>query len=79
QVTLATFLVEDDEGITEESEAEEVKYSNLEIVERFDIENIVYLSDEIFQDGQGIFDFDFMDLAADLIREWGYDNEDNGL
>ncbi|CAG8802847.1 21487_t:CDS:1, partial [Racocetra persica] len=41
-----------DEGITEESEAEEVEYSNLEIVERFDIENIVYLSDKIFQDGE---------------------------
>ncbi|CAG8787060.1 14979_t:CDS:1, partial [Racocetra persica] len=98
------FLVKDDEGITEESEAKEVEYSNLEIVERFDIENIVYLNDEIFQDseydtdskelqntddddesmvgnkvGQGIFDFDSTDLAADLIREWGYDNEDNGL
>ncbi|CAG8847447.1 22540_t:CDS:2, partial [Racocetra persica] len=64
-----------DEGITEESEAEEVKYSNLEIVEHFDIENIVYLSDEIFQDGE----YDTDNLAADLIREWGYDNEDNGL
>ncbi|CAG8818181.1 14812_t:CDS:2, partial [Gigaspora margarita] len=87
QVVSATFLTE---------------YNNLEIVERFDIENIVCLKDEIFQDnesdsdheessydspnesdnesivsnktGQGVFDFDPMDLAA---QRWGvqYSND----
>lgn len=116
QVVSATFLVKDDENVTEysedsevseDSEIEEIEYNNLEIVERFDIENIVCLKDEIFQDnesdtdheessddspnesdnesivsnetGEGVFDFDPTDLAADLMKEWSYENDDNNL
>ncbi|CAG8634540.1 1923_t:CDS:1, partial [Scutellospora calospora] len=46
---LATFLVKD-EDITKDSEIKEIEYDNLEIVEQFDIENIVCLSNEIVQD-----------------------------
>ncbi|CAG8645670.1 23444_t:CDS:2 [Cetraspora pellucida] len=88
----------------------ETEYNNLEIVKRFDIENIVCLRDEIFQDnefdtdseespdgstnnsdnsdnesvvsnktGQGVFDFDPMNLATDLMQEWSYENDNNSL
>ncbi|CAG8630751.1 4032_t:CDS:2, partial [Scutellospora calospora] len=85
QVRSATFLVEDDsEDIIEDSEIEEADY-NLEIIERFDIENIVFLNDKMFQDGesdanrQGIYDFDPTDLVANLIEEWSYENNNNSL
>lgn len=107
QIILATFLVEDNESITEDFEEEVTEYDS-EIIERFDIENIVFLRDEMFQDnesdtdseeqrddiayesdeindemvvsnniGQGIFDFDPTDLAADLMKEWNYENDNN--
>ena len=105
QVASATFLVEDNERIIEDFEVEEAE-CNLEIIERFDIENIVCLNDEVFRDGesdsdneefqdyedefdefdydelsgnkmgQGVFDFDPTELAANLVREWDYENND---
>ncbi|CAG8764683.1 12360_t:CDS:2, partial [Gigaspora rosea] len=40
QVTSATFVVEEDESIIEDSKIEEAECDNLEIIEWFDIENI---------------------------------------
>ncbi|CAG8827484.1 30438_t:CDS:2, partial [Gigaspora margarita] len=111
QVVSATFVIEEDESITEDFEIEEAECDNLEIIERFDIENIVCLKDEIFQDGesdtdsegsydvdpnefdqfnndklvvsnkigQGVFDFDPADLAADLMKEWSYEDDNYSL
>ncbi|CAG8447646.1 9272_t:CDS:2 [Scutellospora calospora] len=80
KVKSATFLVEDDEGIiedediTDDLEEDAIEYDS-EIIEYFDIENIVFLRDEIFQDSesdadrQSEFDFDPTDLAADFMKE----------
>lgn len=113
QVKSATFLVEDDEGIiedediTDDPEEDAIEYDS-EIIERFDIENIVFLRDEMFQDGesdadseesqsdrsdefnedemdvnnkigQGEFDFDPTDLAADFMKEWSDEIVDNTI
>ncbi|CAG8708316.1 5585_t:CDS:2, partial [Gigaspora rosea] len=114
QVKSATFLVEDDEGIIEDEEditddpEEDVVEYDSEIIEHFDIENIVFLRDEMFQDsesdidseesqsdrsdefnedemdvnnkiGQGEFDFDPTDLAADFMKEWSDERVDNTI
>ncbi|CAG8820670.1 26947_t:CDS:1 [Gigaspora margarita] len=74
QVNLATFLIEDDEGIIEDDEGitndseEEVVEYDLEIIERFDIENIVILKDKIFQDGES--DTDSEELQSDRSNEF---------
>ncbi|CAG8476722.1 29486_t:CDS:2 [Gigaspora margarita] len=111
QVASATFVVKEDESITKDFEIEEAECDNLEIIEQFDIENIVCLRDEIFHDGesdtdnegsydvdpdefdqfnddelvvsnkigQGVFDFDPADLAADLMKEWSYEDDNYSL
>ncbi|CAG8830446.1 16962_t:CDS:1, partial [Cetraspora pellucida] len=56
QVILATFLIEDNERIIEDFEVEELELNNLEIIEQFDIKNIVCLNNEIFQDNESDVD-----------------------
>ncbi|CAG8457809.1 42767_t:CDS:2 [Gigaspora margarita] len=84
QLESATFLVKDDKSVTEDSEnfedseiseIEEVEYNNLEIVEHFNIENIVCLNDEIFQDNES--DSDSEELPDDTANE--SDESDNDL
>ncbi|CAG8693035.1 12410_t:CDS:2 [Gigaspora margarita] len=76
QMTSATFLAEDDESITEDSKIEEAEYNNLEIVEHFDVENIVFLSDEIFQDGE--FDTNSEELQ-DIDDEFGESSDNESV
>lgn len=76
QMTSATFLAEDDESITKDSEIEEAEYNNLEIVEHFDIETIVFLSDEIFQDGE--FDTD-SEEPQDIDEEFGESSDNESV
>ena len=45
-----------------------------EFDELYDDESVV--SNKI---GQGVFDFNPMDLAADLTKEWSYENDNNNL
>ncbi|CAG8717872.1 22475_t:CDS:2 [Gigaspora margarita] len=72
QVASATFLVEDDKRIIEDPKVEEAEY-DLEIIVHFDIENIVCLNDEIFQDSESNSDSEeFQDYDADEFNELDY-------
>ncbi|CAG8846362.1 17891_t:CDS:1, partial [Racocetra persica] len=74
QVASATFLVENDGSIAEDSEIEVTEY-NSEVIERFDIENIVFLNDEMFQDGGS--DTDNEELQSDSADELDECNDDD--
>ena len=53
QIKFATFLAEDDDEIAEDSDIEEEESEyNFNVIERFDLDNIVFLNDEIFQDNE---------------------------
>ncbi|CAG8504545.1 10105_t:CDS:2 [Gigaspora rosea] len=76
QMTLPTFLAEDNESIIKDSEIEKAEYNNLEIVKHFDIENIVFLSDEIFQVGE--FDTD-SEEPQNIDDEFGKSNDNESV
>ncbi|CAG8529696.1 7645_t:CDS:2 [Scutellospora calospora] len=72
QVASVTFLVEDNERIIEDFEVEEAEY-NLEIIEHFDIENIVFLNDEVFRDSESDSDNEEFQDYEDEFEKLNYD------
>ncbi|CAG8788168.1 17244_t:CDS:2, partial [Cetraspora pellucida] len=67
QVASATFLVANDKSIAKDSE--------IEVIKHFDIENIVFLNDEMFQDGGS--DIDNKELQSDSNDELDECNDED--
>ncbi|CAG8717894.1 9647_t:CDS:2, partial [Cetraspora pellucida] len=76
------ILIEDNERIIENFEIEEVEYgesdSDNEVFQDYKDEFDELDYDELSGNkmGQGVFDFDPTELAANLVREWDYENND---
>ncbi|CAG8829627.1 12666_t:CDS:1, partial [Gigaspora rosea] len=66
-------IIEDEEDITDDPEEDMVEYDS-EIIEQFDIENIVFLRDEMFQDSES--DADSEESQSDRSDEFNEDEID---